>query len=73
MDQTRAQAILDSAATIYVTYQNLPVWIDRLHPDGDATIRDLNSAVRLKVPVQQLTEVNEMPSEAQQTTDSIPL
>ena len=73
MDQTRVQAILNTSETIYVTYQNLPVWIDQLHPDGEATIRDLNSAVHLKVPVQQLAEVNEIPSEAQQTTDYIPL
>ncbi|TCL75249.1 H-type small acid-soluble spore protein [Hydrogenispora ethanolica] len=57
MEKERARAILESPETIYVTYQNLPVWIENVQADGATRIRDLNSDLQLEVPATELLEI----------------
>lgn len=57
MKRERAQEILNSPENIYVTYQNIPVWIDEVSED-QAQIRDLNSDLVMEVPVAELTEID---------------
>ncbi len=61
MEKERARAILESPETIYVTYQNLPVWIESVQADGRSQIRDLNSNLRMEVPVSELLEIGPGP------------
>ncbi len=56
MKRERAEAILNSPENIYVTYQNVPVWIDEVKED-EAQIRDLNSDLAMEVPVAELIEI----------------
>lgn len=56
MKRERAQEILNSPDNIYVTYQNVPVWIDEVEED-EARVRDLNSDLVMEVPVAELTEI----------------
>jgi H-type small acid-soluble spore protein len=57
MDSRRIEQILKSPETIYVTYQNIPVWIDKLKDDNQVEIRDMNSNIRLEVSLDDLTEI----------------
>ena len=56
MKRERAQEILNSPDNIYVTYQNVPVWIDEVEED-EARVRELNSDLVMEVPVAELTEI----------------
>ncbi len=56
MKRERAEEILHSPENIYVTYQNVPVWIDEVSED-EAKIRDLNSDLVMDVPVAELIEI----------------
>lgn len=56
MKRERAEEILHSPENIYVTYQNVPVWIDEVEED-EARVRDLNSDLAMEVPVAELTEI----------------
>lgn len=58
MERDRAQEILNSPENIYVTYRNIPVWIDEVEEDETARIRDLNSNSVMDVPVAELTEID---------------
>lgn len=58
MKLERVKEILHSPENIYVTYQNIPVWIDQVEADDTARIRDLNSDLEMEVPVAELTEIN---------------
>jgi H-type small acid-soluble spore protein len=60
MDNRRIEQILKSPETIYVTYQNMPVWIDELKDDNRVEIRDMNSNIWLEVPVDELVEIGTM-------------
>ena len=57
MKRERAEEILHSPDNIYVTYQNVPVWIDEVEEDDTARVRDLNSNLVMEVPVAELTEI----------------
>lgn len=57
MERRRAEEILKSPENIYVTYKNIPVWIDAVAEDDMARIRDLNSDLAMEVPVSELTEI----------------
>lgn len=57
MRRERAEEILHSPDNIYVTYQNVPVWIDEVEGDDTARVRDLNSNLVMEVPVAELTEI----------------
>ena len=56
MKRERAEEILNSPDNIYVTYQNVPVWIDEVEKE-EARVRDLNSDLVMEVPVAELTEI----------------
>ena len=56
MKRERAEEILNSPDNIYVTYQNVPVWIDEVEKE-EARVRDLNSVLVMEVPVAELTEI----------------
>lgn len=58
MKRERAEEILHSPDNIYVTYQNVPVWIDEVEEDDTARVRDLNSNLVMEVPVAELTEID---------------
>lgn len=64
MEYLRARQIMESPETIYVSYQNIPVWIDEVKDNDVAAIRDLNSDIRMEVPVQDLAEIQGEPSQA---------
>ncbi|MGE5607383.1 MAG: H-type small acid-soluble spore protein [Bacteroidota bacterium] len=57
MKRERAEEILHSPDNIYVTYQNIPVWIDEVEEEDTARVRDLNSDLVMEVPVAELTEI----------------
>lgn len=57
MKRERAEEILYSPENIYVTYQNIPVWIDEVKENETARIRDLNSDLVMEVPVAELIEI----------------
>jgi len=57
MKRERAEEILHSPDNIYVTYQNVPVWIDAVEENDTARVRDLNSNLVMEVPVAELTEI----------------
>lgn len=57
MKRRRAEEILNSPENIYVTYKNIPIWIDAVAEDDTARIRDLNSDLAMEVPVAELTEI----------------
>lgn len=57
MKRKRAEEILYSPENIYVTYQNVPVWIDEVEANDTARIRDLNSDLEMEVPVAELIEI----------------
>lgn len=57
MKLNRAKEILDSPENIYVTYQNIPVWIDQLKEGETVRIRNLNSDLEMEVSVAELTEI----------------
>ena len=56
MKRERAQEILNSPDNIYVTYQNVTVWIDEVEED-EARVRDLNSDLVMEVPMAELIEI----------------
>ncbi len=60
MNSQRARQILQSPETIYVTYKNIPVWIDEVKNDNRAGIRDMNSNTSLEVPVDELLEIGSL-------------
>lgn len=57
MESTRAKEILESPEMVYVTYQNLPVWIDDVKDSGEVEIRDLNSDIQMNVSANDLREI----------------
>lgn len=59
MERKRARQILDSPDIINVAYQNIPVWIDDLGNEDQATIRDLNSDIKMEVPLRELNEIGD--------------
>lgn len=59
MDRKRAEQILESPDITNVTYHNIPVWIDSLGDHDQATIRDLNSDIKMEVPLRELAETGE--------------
>ncbi len=60
MDIKRVKEIIDSPEVIYVTYQNLPVWIDAVNSVGRVAIRDLNSDVKMEVSSEELLETGKL-------------
>jgi H-type small acid-soluble spore protein len=57
MKRERAEEILYSPENIYVTYQNIPVWIYEVKENETARIRDLNSDLVMEAPVAELIEI----------------
>ena len=57
MDIQRVKEIMDSPQTIYVTYQSIPVWIDQFMDNQQILIRDMNSNIRMDVPLKDLMEI----------------
>ncbi len=57
MERQRAGEILNSPQNIYVTYKNVPIWIDEVTENDMARVRDLNSDLVMEVPVAELTEI----------------
>ena len=57
MDIKRAQEIIQSPETIYVTFQNTPVWLDEIKDEDRIVIRDLNSDTKMEVAVEELVEL----------------
>ena len=57
MDILRVKQILNSPETTYVTFQNIPVWLDELKDNHQVQIRDMNSDIKMDVPIKELMEV----------------
>jgi len=57
LDIKRAQEIIQSPETIYVTFQNTPVWLDEIKDQNKIIIRDLNSDLQMEVAVEELVEL----------------
>jgi H-type small acid-soluble spore protein len=57
MDRERAKEIMNSPETIYVTYQNIPVWLDQLKDNNQIQIRDMNADIWMDVPLNELMEI----------------
>lgn len=62
MDIERAQEIIQSPETIYVTFQNTPVWLDEIKDEDRIVIRDLNSDTKMEVAVEELVELGAAPN-----------
>ncbi len=62
MDIKRAQEIIQSPETIYVTFQNTPVWLDEIKDEDRIVIRDLNSDTKMEVAVEELVELGAAPN-----------
>jgi H-type small acid-soluble spore protein len=60
MDIERAKEIMNSPETIYVTYQNIPVWLDEIEDHHQIKIRDMNSNIQMDVPVKEIQEIEEI-------------
>ena len=60
MDRQRLHQILESPEVIYVSYQNIPVWVDRIKENNLAEIRDLNSNLHMDVPIDELLETGHL-------------
>lgn len=59
MERKRAEQILESPDITNVTYRNIPVWIDSLGDQDQVTIRDLNSDIKMEIPLRELAETGE--------------
>ena len=57
MDRQRAREIIESPENIYVSYQNIPVWLDEIEKNDLVRIRDQNSDLKMEVPVSELVEI----------------
>jgi len=62
LDIKRAQEIIQSPETIYVTFQNTPVWLDEIKDEDRIVIRDLNSDTKMEVAVEELVELGAAPN-----------
>jgi H-type small acid-soluble spore protein len=62
LDIERAQEIIQSPETIYVTFQNTPVWLDEIKDEDRIVIRDLNSDTKMEVAVEELVELGAAPN-----------
>lgn len=58
MNTFRAIEILNSKSTIPVTYQETPIWINKIDEDMEmATVKELNSQKTLRIPITDLKEM----------------
>ncbi|TCL64703.1 H-type small acid-soluble spore protein [Hydrogenispora ethanolica] len=54
MNRQEAKRIIESYGVIEVRHAQAPVWIEQINDDETAEVRELNTDIRMEVPLAEL-------------------
>lgn len=63
MDKNEAKQVIESYGVIEVRYNHSPIWIEQINDDDTAEVTDLDTNIRMEVPIADLDMQDNAPLE----------